>query len=441
MKMLNSQAIDCLVNEFDQEWSAKRTPSISDYLAKFENDSQRQIHDLLVELICVDLECRWKLSRLQESATKTIEDYVAEFSWLGPLGYVPLVLIQEEYRVRRQWGDAPDHESYARRFSNQNADVLRALALVDEELRREYPTSRPSAKNTATLEDMFESTRPSSGQTWLKYRDYMLHKMIGSGQMGKVYRATNTTTNDKVAVKFLRKSFCRDQAAVSRFLQEARTVSRLQHDGIVRVDGVGQTPGGGYFIVMEYLDGPDLATLVAAGAVQISEAVKWTIQAAEAVGYLNEAGIIHCDLKPGNLVLDRRRNVRVTDFGLARSVDEESGTVDRIAGTAPYMAPEQVCAWWGKIGPQTDAYALGAVLYCLLTGRAPFEGSTVTDVLSRVVSGTQPARPVALRPDIGEDLAAVVTKALTKAPEQRYHSALEFAAALRAIDRSSHYGC
>jgi serine/threonine protein kinase len=261
--------------------------------------------------------------------------------------------------------------------------------------------------------------------------------MIGTGQMGRVYRATHTPTNNKVAIKFLRKAFYQDAAAVSRFLKEARTISSLRHVGIVRVYGVGDTPGGGNFIVMEYLDGPDLAEIIAEGPVEIFDAVRWTLQAAEATGYSNEAGVIHCDLKPGNLVLDKQRNVRVTDFGLAQSVFEASGRVDRIAGTAPYMAPEQVSAWWGDIGPHTDAYALGAVLYSLLTGRAPYQGRTVTDILSCVVSGTLPVPPEVLRTDIDPELAAVVAKALTKAPDLRFHTANKFVEALNRWSNSA----
>jgi hypothetical protein len=433
--MIESRAIDSLISGFEQEWSALGTPSIRDYLARSVLDEQKDA--LLVELICVDMEYRWKRYLQQPSTTKTVEDYISDFSQLGPISNVLLVLIQEEYRARQQWGDSPDHKSFLRRFSDRNGDVPRVLALVDSELHREYPMNRPALKNNEIVEGRSSSSTQSEEQTRLKYQDYMLHEMIGSGQMGRVYRATHTPTNNTVAVKFLRKSFYQDVAAVSRFLKEARTVSRLRHVGIVRVYGVGDTPGGGYFIVMEYLDGPDLAAIIAEGPVEISDAVRWTIQAAEAAGYSNEEGVIHCDLKPGNLVLDKQRNVRVTDFGLARSVLEEFGRVDRIAGTAPYMAPEQVSAWWGEIGPHTDVYALGAVLYSLLTGHAPYQGRTVTDILSCVVSGTQPVPPEVLRTDIDPELAGVVAKALTKAPDLRFHSAKEFVEALNGWSNSA----
>jgi serine/threonine-protein kinase len=165
--------------------------------------------------------------------------------------------------------------------------------------------------------------------------------------------------------------------------------------------------------------------------VPIADAVRWTIQAADAIGYSSAAGIIHCDLKPANLVLDRQQDVRVTDFGLAMSIDANGRAIDRIAGTAPYMAPEQVSAWWGSIGPHTDVYGLGAVLYTLLTGRAPYKGATLTDVLSRVVSGVQPTAPETIRPSVGPGLAAIVAKCLVKDPSDRYHSAAELTAALK----------
>ena len=429
--MSNQQIIDRLIDEFEQEWSANDIPSIQDYLDGFKPDDSRHRNALLIELISVDMEYCWKHYSKQNNSVKTIENYVAEFEDLGPIADISVAIIQEEYRARQLWGDMPDHLSYLQRFPDRNDIVLKGLARVDEELSLEHPCVAQTVESAERVTGGRASVEPSIEDIRLQYNDYLLHKMIGFGQMGRVYRATDIKTGENVAVKYLRKAFNRDKAAVDRFLREARTVYGLQHDGVVRVDGVGETPGGGYFIVMEYLEGPDLAALVDQGQIGISDAVNWTIQAAEAIEYSNNAGIIHCDIKPGNIVLDKTRNARVTDFGLAQSVTQNFGTDYGIAGTAPYMAPEQACDWWGTVGPHTDAYALGAVLYCLLTGCAPFEGCTVTDVLSQVVSGTRAIPPEVLRPDIPADLAAIINIALTKEIKKRYGSALELAAALR----------
>ena len=196
------------------------------------------------------------------------------------------------------------------------------------------------------------------------------------------------------------KSFLNDQNAIRRFLEEARTVARLQHPSIIGVHGLGRTPAGGYFLVMDWIDGPDLAEIIQHGPVPISQAVRWTIEACEAIEVAHRHGIVHCDLKPGNILLAASERIRVTDFGLARSLADESRTEEGIEGTAPFMAPEQVSAYWGPISPQTDVYGLGAVLYTLLTGRPPWTGKTLADALASVVSATSVTLPDKLRPDI-----------------------------------------
>jgi tRNA A-37 threonylcarbamoyl transferase component Bud32 len=418
---------------FEQAWLASEIPPIRTYLDNNRPITPQQTRALLMELINIDLEFRWKSRALKKPDRLLVEDYLQDFPELGSAGQVPIGLVAEEYRARRQWGDKPNHESYFQRFPAHVEELARVLRDVDQELRREQTSPREGLLLT---NDVDAGTNASQKRNLLKYSDYLLHEMIGSGQMGRVYRATHEATGRQVSTKFLRKTFLQDRAAVRRFLREADIVSGLTHDGIVRVEGVGTTPGGGYFIVMEHLPGPDLTTIITSGPVSIVEAVRWTMQAAEAVAYANASGIIHCDLKPGNLVLDQERNARVTDFGLAISIDDDHQAFDRIAGTAPFMAPEQVSAWWGKIGPHTDVYGLGCVLYALTTGRAPFEGSTVTDVLSRVVSGIQPVAPDIIRPELGRSLAAVLHRCLSKSLSSRYQSAAELLHALRNADLS-----
>jgi hypothetical protein len=435
--MTEASAFDLLVDEFEQAWNTAKAPSIHNFLLQAETDDAEQKDRLLVELICIDMERRWNNVSECAVAIKSVEDYCAEFTRLDASGEMTIFVIEEEYRVRRQWGPAFDRESYFERFPAHKAVLFDALARVDEQLAAERPQVGGESKRARSVDRAVAQFEGAVEQASLCYSDYMLHEMIGSGQMGRVYRATHRPTDAAVAVKFLRKSFCREGDSVHRFLREARTVSQLRHDGIIRVFGVGATPGGGYFIVMEYLCGPDLSRLIADGPVSTSDAVRWTIQAADAIGHSNERDVVHCDLKPANLVLDDHRNVRVTDFGLARSMGDDSVTVDRIAGTAPFMAPEQACAGWGPIGHHTDVYGLGAVLYCLVTGRPPQEGRTIPEVLSCVVSGVLPIAPDELRPDVGADLAAVIVKAIAKNSNSRYASALDLSVALQSVNSQS----
>ena len=173
--------------------------------------------------------------------------------------------------------------------------------------------------------------------------------MIGAGTMGKVYRARQHGEAGEVAVKFLRKSFLQQPRVVRRFLGEARTVSGLHHPNIVGIRGVGRTPGGAYFLVMELVDGPNLALVGRTRAISEGEAVRWSIQACDALEHAACDGVIHCDLKPANLLLDAAGHLRVADFGLARSLTGDTPWTAEIEGTAPFMAPEQVSRSWGAI--------------------------------------------------------------------------------------------
>lgn len=443
--MYNRDARERLIEKFEQEWRDGNRPTVATFVRKrltSESNADKSVEASLVhELIAVDLEWRWKYSRCHGFASRRVEEYWHELPSLGSLETIPMSLVEEEYRVRRLWGDHPEHDELLARFPQHAAILSARLAGVDRELQAELgDVGAWGALNSTT--EMTAAARqriaipllPPVGTAWARFEEYLLHEMIGAGQMGRVYRATHLPTGEASAVKYLRKSFHRDRAATARFLDEARVVAALSHPGLVPIQAVGQTPGGGHFLAMELLPGPDLSSIAAAGPVDIADALRWTCEAADAIAYANSVGVIHCDLKPGNLVLDSERCVRVTDFGLARTIDAGGVAAgDRIAGTAPYMAPEQVSSWWGLIGPATDVYGLGAVFYALLVGRPPFGGATVADVLAKAASGALPARIREFRRDVPVELAAIVEKALRKSPRERYSSASKLSTALRSL--------
>ncbi len=328
-------------------------------------------------------------------------------------------------------------------------EIRRAFAqrhgLPDEEGRGELPVRRqhgrgdarrrpatslraPDSENRATL--VTTVARVGVAEAPLPYSDFVLEEMIGAGGMGKVYRASQRSLERLVAIKFLRKSFLSRPDAVEAFLREARTIARLQHPHVVGVHGLGRTPQGGLFIVMDLMEGGDLSRQLADGPVPHERAVIWTIQAADALAHAHERGILHCDLKPANLLLDSADRVRLTDFGLARRLRHEPLTASNIAGTAAYIAPEQVADCWGPMSPATDVHGLGAVLYHLLTGRPPYGDDRAPDVLARVVSGAMPVAPRELVPDVPCRLSDACLRCLAKSAGRRYAGMAELKAAL-----------
>lgn len=246
------------------------------------------------------------------------------------------------------------------------------------------------------------SPPPQLEEGLLAYSDIVLLRQLGQGGMGKVYRATWRGRDVPVAVKLLRKPLREHVSASARFREEAALLARLRHPGIVAVHGVGLLPDGGLFLVMDLIEGSDLARQPRPSVV---EALRWVAEAASAIEYAHSMGIVHCDLKPSNLLLDRDGHVRISDFGLARSL--ASGDTPH-GGTAGFMAPEQLEPE-GKISPRTDIYGLGAVLRALLQVR-----SHEVDAICQRCLATEPAA----RYPSAADLVSVLHTQLEASPSE-----------------------
>lgn len=258
---------------------------------------------------------------------------------------------------------------------------------------------------------------------------YELLEEIGRGGMGVVYRARQAGLGREVALKVLAAGPYADAVDVASFRAEAAVAAALQHPGIVTVFEVGEADGHPYFS-MELVEGTPLATLTAAGPLEPRRAARYAQAVAQAVGAAHARGILHRDLKPGNVLIDRADQPRVTDFGLARQLGCES--TQHIAGSPGYMPPEQADPQLGGIGVASDVYGLGALLYHLLAGRPPFSGSTVTATLALVLT-SEPVRPRQINPRVPKDLETICLKCLAKEPSRRYASALEVAEELGAF--------
>lgn len=252
--------------------------------------------------------------------------------------------------------------------------------------------------------------------------------LLGRGGMGVVYQARHRVLGRTVAVKLLLLGEHADAHLRDRFLSEARAVARLQHPNIVQIYEIGEVALTPYFC-MEFCPGGSLAGRLAASPFLPEEAARLVAILARAVQTAHDAGIIHRDLKPGNVLLAADGTVKLADFGLARQMDAARSTSGAVIGSPPYMAPEQARGNSRAVGPATDVYGLGAILYELLVGRPPFQGATLYDVLEKVVHEL-PIDPRQLRVAVPAGLAEICLHCLEKDPLRRPASAAQLADAL-----------
>ncbi len=254
---------------------------------------------------------------------------------------------------------------------------------------------------------------------------YRLISRLGSGGMADVWLADDTTLGRKVALKFLHERFAEDKQFVERFKREAQSAAGLQHPNVVGVYDRGEWEGT-HYIAMEYVAGAALKDLIERG-LSAGEAVEITRQILAGAKFAHERGIVHRDLKPGNVLVDREGRARVTDFGIARAGASEITQTGSVLGTAHYLSPEQ--AQGLDVGPASDLYSTGVILYEALTGKIPFDGDSAVTIALKQVS-EQPRPPSELNPTVSPALDAVVLKALAKDPANRFSSAEEFSKAL-----------
>src|SRR5437588_5029656 len=257
--------------------------------------------------------------------------------------------------------------------------------------------------------------------------DYELLDEVGRGGQGVVFRARQKSLNRTVALKVISLGQWASKAHLKRFRLEAEAAARLEHPGIVPIHEVGERDGSCYFS-MKFIEGGQLDEVARRESIPIRRAVELMANVARTVHYAHEHGILHRDIKPGNILLDTKGEAHLTDFGLARLVESESSvthTLD-VLGTPSYMAPEQAIGNNAAVSSTTDVYGLGAVLYQLLTGQPPFAGGTTYETI-KLLLDTEPRQPRQLNPKIDRDLSTICLKCLEKDPKRRYSSALALA--------------
>jgi serine/threonine protein kinase len=277
-----------------------------------------------------------------------------------------------------------------------------------------------NAHEQTTLPAFKADARPDAPPT--SFGDYELLGELGRGGMGVVFRALERKLDRCVALKMILPGSLADETELERFRVEAGAAARLKHPNIVAVHRVGELDGRHYYS-MEFVDGPTLAQRLADGPLPSRVAARYLAAIARAIHHAHENGILHRDLKPGNILIDTNDQPRVTDFGLAKQLTADRGQTHTgtVLGTPSYMAPEQA-AGCKDLGPACDIYGLGALLYELLTGRPPFRAETPLDTLLQVID-REPAPPRLLNPKIDRDLETICLKCLSKAPGDRYATA------------------
>jgi serine/threonine-protein kinase len=296
-----------------------------------------------------------------------------------------------------------------------------------------------------------------------KIAGYEVLEVLGRGGVGVVYKARHLRLNRVVALKMLLAGPYARPEELQRFLREAEAVAGLRHPNIVQLYDMGEHDGRPYF-TMELVEGPSLSQKQAGAPLPASQAAELVATVAEAIQAAHQSGIIHRDLKPSNILLQRKQNAdytdstdkstrrfspsaksaesaidfipKVTDFGLARRLESDGGLTQSGAamGTPSYMSPEQARGDRSTIGPLTDVYALGAILYELLTGRPPFKGESATATVQQVIFD-EPVPPRRLNPQVPLDLETICLKCLQKEPAERYASAAALADDLRRFER------
>ncbi|HXG12712.1 MAG TPA: protein kinase [Gemmataceae bacterium] len=415
-----------------------------------------------------------------------MEEYLRHFPNLTAHEEVVLDLIGTELLVRKEVGEDAGLDEYLRRFPNFDAPLRRRFEILQASSRTPSEGQLPADSGSPTLSApsalagaAAPSERPPTTLLWgpraetpsapletistpplaatppvgpassvsLAPPGYEILGELGQGGMGTVYKARQLSLGRLVALKMIRGGPHAASKDIARFRTEAEAVARMQHPNIVRIYEVGDHNGQPYF-TLEFIEDGSLAARVNGTPLPALQAAELVEVLAHAMHAAHARGIVHRDLKPANILLARsdspdavaidleggtvRYEPKITDFGLAKKLDAEAGQTHtgEVMGTPCYMAPEQATGQTREIGPPLDIYALGAILYELLTGRPPFRGATIWDTLEQVRS-QEPVPPRRLQPKVPRDLETICLKCLQKDPKKRYVSAQQLADRLR----------
>lgn len=447
--------LDDALDQYDVLWrESLQPPQLDDFLQQSSLHAHAR-SAALPELIAIDMEYRWRSdapSAASEIASPPavegklppshdprprIESYAARWPQILHNNATKIELIAEEFRIRHRWGDRPTVAEYFERFG-ESSQLRGALVEIDRELKSDRVVrdadSTPLSEIGATISDLeFGGHAPPQQNQFGRYR---ILKRLGQGGMGEVYLADDTQLERRVALKT--PHLIKGASLRERFFNEAKAAATLRHPRICQIYDAGEihdTP----FITMEFIDGETLCELWQRGnKSSLAETVRLLAQVASAVHFAHERSIVHRDLKPSNIMIDSSGNAIVMDFGLAHRESSLQG--DRLThsgdffGTPGYMSPEQVEGNTHEVGPGTDVYSLGVMLYEGITGRRPFRGNSAGAVMAQTLRDTPPP-PESTECIVPADLQRLCMRMLEKQASDRPQSMREVAYELDRIAR------
>jgi serine/threonine-protein kinase len=423
--------IDRICNRFEATWEAGQRPRLEDYLGEVAEPYQP---DLLCDLLAVELDARRRRGERPEP-----HEYRDRF--LGETAVVMAAFASPPISPARSGAgknQATGTEvTAAHRAPGIGPDSVGAMCVDEADPGR---TEGGVTGERDTLSAPGDPKAPTIGgtgdslgmtETVPTIPGYEVLGELGRGGMGVVYQARQVRLNRAVAVKMILAGQHAGTEAAVRFLAEAEAIAKLQHPNIVQIFHIDEHAGFPYF-EMEYVGGGNLADRLDGTPRSPREAAALIQALAGAMAEAHRQGIVHRDLKPGNILLTPEGVPKVADFGLAKLLNADSGLTrtDSVLGSPSYMAPEQAGGKAKYVGPAADVYALGAILYELLTGRPPFRGATVLETLEQVKTA-EPVPPSRLVPGLPRDVETISLKCLQKDPDKRYESALALVADLR----------
>jgi WD40 repeat protein len=391
-----------------QHWRHGQHIDVAEFLAGFPRLGMTEV----VAVLLVDQRERWQLGERIPA-----ESYLRRFPFLEGNSEAVVELAYGEFLLREQRGEQPALQEYLWRFPEHQVRLRQQVEL------------HCALRGTSVLSGRTPSVAPAQttpGQEQAEVPGYQVLEELGRGGMGVVYKALQAGLNRLCALKMILAGGHADHDDLLRFRTEAEAIARLQHPNIVAVYEIGEHDGLPFFS-LELCSGGNLNRKLAGTPIEPDEAAKLVRTLSVAMQAAHEANIIHRDLKPANVLLTADGTPKITDFGLAKKLDagDSPTATGALMGTPNYMAPEQAKGM-RNVGPATDVYALGAILYECLTGRPPFKAATSFDTLLQVVS-EEPVPPSQLNARVPADLQTIVLKCLLKEPGKRYGSAWELA--------------